>query len=68
MMGRAGRLLEVSSGPAEDQGFLTKEPRLSFLALAVSLHQEGKSGFLFASNLMRVCVGVCVPKAAALEV
>lgn len=59
MMGRAGRLLEVSLGPAEDQGFLTKEPLLSFLPLVVSLHQAvsvGKSKFLFASNLMCVCV------------
>lgn len=49
MMGRAGRFLEVSLGPAEDQGFLTEKPLLSFLPLAVSLHQAfsmGKSKFL----------------------
>lgn len=61
MMGRAGRLLEVSSGPAEDQGFLTKEPRLSFLPLAVSLHQEGKSGVFVCQRFNAcVCGHVCV--------
>lgn len=63
VMGRAGRPLEVSLGPAEDQGFLTKEPLLSFLPPTVSLHQAvsvGMSKFVFASNLKCVCVCRCV--------
>lgn len=51
MMGRAGRVLEVSSGPAEDQSCPTKEPRLS------PLRQDG--GVLWGY----VCVGVRSPGA-----
>lgn len=62
MMGRAGRLLEVSLGPAEDQGFLTKEPLLSFLSYGcLSPSGGGEVKVLFASNLMCVCRCVCYP-------
>lgn len=71
-MGRAGWLLEVSSGPVKDRAFVTKSLFSYFRCLSVRRQRQrlilslvrplgGEVHFLFARKFS-ACVGVCVSK------